>query len=165
LEYQVETINGMGQLALKFQPSHPPLGKIRFDGEFLRQLVLDPGTNADGYTAWLETPGNEVELPIGRYPMQLALLQREGHTNVAVGVATNVATVTDSNVMVLNIGGPLTNVAKMDTPRVGYVPFDYRLLNSGGIPFRLAYCKESDPPRIEIRQGDTVVDIGTFRYG
>lgn len=165
LEYQVEATNGIGQLALKFQPSNPPLGTIRLQGEFLRQVVLDPGTNADGYTALLETPGNEVELPIGHYPMQLALLQREGHTNVAVGVATNVVTVTDRSVMMLDIGGPLTNGAKMNPPVFGNVPFEYSLVNGAGIEFRLAYCRESDPPRIEIRQGDTVVNIGTFSYG
>jgi hypothetical protein len=165
LEYRIELTNGMGQLAIQFHPTQPALGKLQFDGEFVHQVVLDPGTSPEGYTCVFQMPTNAVEVPTGQYPLQITLLRREGYTNSAVGVVTNSVSVAESNLVKLQIGGPLVNTAKVGKPALGTVPLTYSLINDAGVAFDLMHRQRSAPPVVEIRQDHTVLDVGIFSYG
>ena len=161
MEYRIES---GGNLAVAFRAVQPPRGKLHLGGDNLRRVVLDGGSA--GFTAALDSPPSEVEVPTGVYPRQIVLLQRAGFTNVAAGLGTNLLTVTGANLATLNPGGPLRNgVALSSDPSGGTVSLNYQLTNMAGIPFRLAFQDEKLPPRLEIRQGDRQVAEGRFRFG
>ena len=149
---------------MSFNPLQVPRGRVRLGGEHIRRIVLDGG--ADGLTAVLDSLGAEVEVPAGVYPRQLVLLQRAGSTNVAAGLGTNRLAVGEGAVAQLDAGAPLRNtVAVSPEPERGAVSLDYQLSNASGIQFRLTSQDEKAPPRFEIRQGDTMVEQGRFRFG
>ena len=161
LEYQVEE---GGNLAVSFNTVRPPFGKLRLSGEDIRRVVLDGG--AAGFTAVLDSPTAEFELPDGVYPRQILLLQHEGGTNVAVGLGANSLVVTGSTAVTLHAGGPLQNAVRVSPePSSGVVSLNYQLTNGSGFPFRLAFQDEKAPPRLEIRQGERLVAEGRFRFG
>jgi hypothetical protein len=142
----------------------PPRGKLHLGGEYLRRVVLDGGSA--GFTAVLDSPPAEVEVPTGVYPRQIVLLQRAGFTNVAAGLGTNLLTITETNLASLNVGGPLQNAVGISPdPSSGTVSLNYQLINVAGISFRLTSQDEKTPPRLEIRQGDRQVAQGRFRFG
>jgi hypothetical protein len=153
-----------GNLEVAFHAFQPPLGKLHLGGEDLRRVVLDGG--AAGITAVLDSPGTEVEVPAGIYPRQIVLLQRAGFTNVAVGLGTNTLAVTEAQPATLNAGGPLRNlVGVTPQPSSGVLFMSYLLKNAAGIAFRLAFEDQKAPPRLEIRQGDSLVAQDRFRFG
>ena len=161
LEYHVKP---GGNLDVAFHAFQPPLGKLRLGGEYIRRVVLDGG--AAGITAVLDSPGTEVEVPAGVYPRQIVLLQRAGFTNLAVGLGTNTLAVTDAQPATLDAGGPLRNVVEVTPQPSGGVLFmNYLLKNAAGISFRLAFENEKAPPRLDIRQGDSLVAQDRFRFG
>jgi 2-amino-4-hydroxy-6-hydroxymethyldihydropteridine diphosphokinase len=161
IEYRVES---GGNLAVAFHAVQPPRGKLHLGGEYLRRVVLDGGSA--GFTAVLDSPPAEVEVPTGAYPRQIVLLQRAGFTNVAVGLGTNLLTVAETNLATLNVGGPLQNaVAISPNPSGGTISLNYQLTNSAGISFRIAFQDEEAPPRFEICQGGSQVAQGRFRFG
>ena len=161
LEYRPE---GAKELAVSFNPLQVPRGRVRLGGEHIRRIVLDGG--ADGLTAVLDSPGAEVEVPVGVYPRQLVLLQRAASSNVAAGLGTNRLAVGEGTAAQLDAGGPLRNtVAVSPEPERGAVSLDYQLSNASGLQFRLTSQDEKAPPRFDIRQGDTLVEQGRFRFG
>jgi 2-amino-4-hydroxy-6-hydroxymethyldihydropteridine diphosphokinase len=161
IEYHVES---GGNLAVAFRAFQPPRGKLHLGGEYLRRVVLDGGSA--GFTAVLDSPLAELEVPAGVYPRQIVLLQRAGFTNIAAGLGTNLLTITETNLAALNVGGPLQNAVRISPdPSSGTVSLNYQLINVAGISFRLAYQDEKAPPRLEIRQGDRQVAQGRFRFG
>lgn len=173
LDYHTEGSNGAANLAVTFNPAQPALGKLRVNGEYLRRVVLDAGTVPGGFTAILDSAlrdgasaesGTEVQVPVGTYLRQIALLQREGHTNVAVGLATNPIVVTETGTNVLMAGGPLNSSVRIE-PLPMQVRLDFELTNAAGISFRLVRQEEKAPPGFEMRQGDKLVAQGTFEFG
>lgn len=161
VEYHVERGE---DLAVAFRAFQPPRGKLRLDGEYIRRVVLDGG--AAGFTAVLDSPPTEVEVPAGVYPRQIVLLEREGFTNVASGLGNNPLAVTETNLATLTAGGPLQNAVVISPePSRGMVSLDYQLTNAAGISFRLAFQDEEAPPRLEIRQGDSQIAQGRFHFG
>jgi len=161
LEYQVER---SGNLAVAFRAFRPPVAKLHLGGESIRRVVLDGG--AAGFTVVLHSPNAEVEVPAGTYPRQIMLLQHPGSTNFAVGLGTNSLAVAQDNSATLNAGGPVENaVGVSPEPSRGTVSLNYQLTNAAGISFRLAFQDEEAPPRLEIRQGDSLVAQGRFRFG
>jgi len=174
LDYHTESSNGMANLAVTFNPAQPALGKLHVNGEYLRRVVLDGGMVPGGFTAILDSAlrngtngesGTDVQVPVGIYPRQIALLQREGHTNVAVGLATNPIVVAETGTNVFTAGGPLNNSVQMVVPFDYQVSMNYELTNAAGIFFRLVQQKEKAPPGIEMKQGDQLVGQGTFEFG
>jgi 2-amino-4-hydroxy-6-hydroxymethyldihydropteridine diphosphokinase len=161
LEYHVEP---GGNLAVSFRAFRTPLGKLHLSGDYIRRVVLDGG--AAEFTAVLDPPPTEVEVPAGFYPRQIVLLQRAGFTNVAAGLGTNLLTITETNLATLNVGGPLQSAVRIspDLPS-GTVSLNYQLTNATGISFRLAFQDEKTPPRFEIRQGSSQVAQGRFEFG
>jgi hypothetical protein len=105
-----------------------------------------------------------VQVPAGSYPRQIVLLQREGHTNVAVGLATNQIVITETGTNVFTAGGPLSSSVRM-APMDYQVSMSYELTNASGIFFHLVQQKEKAPPGIEMKQGDQLVGQGTFEFG
>ena len=149
---------------MAFRAFQPPRGKLHVDGDYLRRVVLDGGSA--GFTAVLDSPVAEVEVPTGVYPRQIVLLQRAGFTNVAAGLGTDLVTITETNLATLSVGGPLLNsVGISPDPSSGTVSLNYQLTNMAGISFRLAFQDEKLPPRLEIRQGDRQVAQGRFNIG
>lgn len=161
LEYRPE---GEKKLTVSLDPLQVPRGRVRLGGEHIRRIVLDGG--ADGLTAVLDSPGAEVEVPVGVYPRQLVLLQRAGSTNAAAGLGTNRLAVVKGMAAQLDAGAPLRNtVAVSPEPERGAVSLDYQLSNASGLQFRLTSQDEKAPPRLDIRQGDRMVEQGRFRFG
>jgi 2-amino-4-hydroxy-6-hydroxymethyldihydropteridine diphosphokinase len=161
MEYRVEQ---GGNLAAAFHSSHQPLGKLHLEGDNTRRVVLDGGAN--GFTAVMDEPPAELEVPLGEYPRQLVLLQRRGSTNFAVGLGHHPLAVTAERAAKVGVGGPLQNAVGISTsPSTGELRLNYQLTNSAGIPFRLAFQDEKTPPRLDIRQGDSLVAQGHFRFG
>jgi len=153
-----------GNLAAAFRAVHPPLGKLHLGGDNVRRVVLDSGDA--GFTAVLDSPASEVEVPVGVYPRQIVLLQRAGFTNVAVGLGNSALAVTESNLPTLAAGGPLENAVAVSTRlSSGTVSLSYQLTNAAGISFRLAFQDERTPPRLEIRQGDSLIAQDRFEFG
>ena len=153
-----------GDLAVTFNPTPLPLGKLQLGGDNIRRVVLDGG--ATGFTAVLDSPAPDVAVPAGVYPRQLVLLQRSGGTNVAVGLGSNSLEVTASNSVALNAGGPLANSVRISPePSSGTVFLNYQLTNRAGLSFRLAFQDEKTPPRLEVRKGDSLLAKGRFRFG
>jgi hypothetical protein len=173
LDYHTETSNGVANLRVDFNPAQPVLGKLRVEGDYLKRVVLDCGTSAGGYMAILDTAlqdrpgtvtGTEVQVPVGRYPRQIALLQRAGYSNLAVGLATNQIVISETNTNVLTAGGELKNSVRIDS-RNGRVSLAYQLTNAAGIVFHLVRQDEDAPPRFEMRQGDKLLAQDTFKFG
>jgi hypothetical protein len=173
MDYHTESSNGTANLAVTFNPAQVALGKLRVNGEYFQRLVLDGGMSPGGFTAILDSalrdhPGTEtgtdVQVPVGSYPRQIALLQREGHGNVAVGLATNPIVITEIGTNVLTAGGPLNGSVRIE-PFPAQVRLDYQLTNASGILFHLVRQNENDPPRVEIRQGDKLLAQGAFEFG
>jgi hypothetical protein len=161
LQYQVER---GGNLAVAFRALQPPVAKLHLGGESIRRVVLDGG--AAGFTVVLHSPGAEVEVPAGTYPRQIVLLQRPGSTNIAIGLGTNSLAVAQDNSATLIAGGPVQNAVGISPePSRGTVSLNYQLTNAAGISFRFAFQDEQAPPRLEIRQGDSRVAHGRFRFG
>ena len=161
IEYRVE--NG-GNLTVAFRAFQAPRGKLRLGGEYLRRVVLHGGSA--GFTAVLDSPPAEVEVPTGSYPRQIVLLQRAGFTNVAVGLGTNLITIAETNLAALNVGGPLQNAVGISPdPPSGTVSLNYLLTNAAGVSFRLAFQDEEAPPRFEICQGGSQIAQGRFDFG
>jgi hypothetical protein len=106
----------------------------------------------------------DVQVPVGNYPRQIVLLQHEGRTNLAVGLATNQIVITQTNANVFTAGGPLSNSVLIQ-PYSGYVSMSYQLTNASGMFFHLVCQEENAPPRFEMRQGDKVVAQGAFEFG
>jgi hypothetical protein len=126
-----------------------------------------------GFTAILDSAlrdrpttesGTDVRVPVGSYPRQIVLLQREGHTNVAVGLATNPIVITETGTNVFIAGGPLNSSFTM-APMDYQVSMSYQLTNASGILFRLVQQNEKAPPGIEMKQRDKLVGQGTFEFG
>jgi hypothetical protein len=173
LDYHTESSNGTANLAVTFNPVQPALGKLRVNGEYFRRVVLDGGMAPGGFTAILDSAlrdrpgaesGTDVQVPMGSYPRQIVLLQREGHTNVAVGIATNPIIITETGTNVFTAGGPLNNSVQM-APMDDQVSMSYRLTNASGVLFHLVQQDQKAPPGIEMKQGDKVVGQGTFEFG
>ena len=173
LDYHTESSNGAANLAVTFNPAQPALGKLRVNGEYLRRVVLDAGTVPGGFTAILDSAlrdgasaesGADVQVPAGTYPRQIALLQRQGHTNVAVGLATNPIVITETGTNVFTAGGPLNSSFTM-APMDYQVSMSYQLTNPSGIFFRLVQQNEKAPPGIEMKMGNQLVGQGTFEFG
>lgn len=173
LDYQAEGSGDLANLTVAFHPVQPALGRLQVNGEYLQRVVLDGRTLPGGFTAILDpglrdrsspAPGTEVQVPVGCYPRQIVLLQREGYTNVAVGLATNPIVITETNTDVFTAGGPLNNSVRVE-PRNGRVYLDYQLTNAADIFFHLVRQKEKEPPRFEMRQGNTLMAQGTFEFG
>jgi 2-amino-4-hydroxy-6-hydroxymethyldihydropteridine diphosphokinase len=161
IEYRVES---GGNLALAFRAFQPPRGKLHLGGEYLRRVVLDGGSAR--FTALLDSPSAEVEVPTGAYPRQIVLLQRAGFTNVAVGLGTNLLTIAETNLVALIAGGPLQNAVSISSnPSSGTVSLNYELTNAAGMSFRLAFQDEEAPPRFEICQGGNQIVKGRFDFG
>ncbi len=104
LDYQVERPGDQAGLALSFQRFQTPLGKLHLGGGFIHRIVLDSGALSDGFTAVVDDPASDVEVPVGIYPRQLVLLHREGGTNFAVGLRTNQLAVTEAKEASLDCG-------------------------------------------------------------
>ena len=173
LDYHTENSNGTANLAVTFNPVQPALGPVRVNGEYFQRVVLDGGMSPGGFTAILDSvlrdqPGTEsgrdVQVPVGSYPRQIVLLQREGHSNVAVGLATNPIVVTETGTNFFTAGGPLNGSVRIETLPV-QVRLDYQLTNASGILFHLVRQEEKNPPRFEMRQGDKLVAQGAFEFG
>ncbi len=161
VEYRVEP---GGNLAVAFHAFEPPRGKLHLGGEYIRRVVLDGG--AAGVTAVLDSPQQEVEVPVGVYPRQMILLQRADFTNVAAGLGNTSLTVTGTNATTLTVGGPLQNTVGISPePSRGTVSFNYQLTNAAGVGFRLAFQDEKEPPRLEIRQDGRQIAGGRFHFG
>jgi hypothetical protein len=161
IEYRVES---GGNLTVAFRAFQAPRGKLRLGGEYLRRVVLDGGSA--GFTAVLDSPPAEVEVPTGSYPRQIVLLQRAGFTNVAVGLGTNLLTIAETNLAALNVGGPLQNAVGISPdPPSGTVSLNYQLTNAAGVSFRLAFQDEEAPPRFEICLDGNQVAQGRFNFG
>jgi hypothetical protein len=161
LEYEPESV---GKLAVTFDPLQAPLGRLEVAGENIRRLVLDGG--AEGFTAVLDSPGAQAEVPPGVYPRQIVLLQKAGFANVAAGLGTNQLAVSQDTAAHLDAGGPLRNmVAVFPRPANGNVGLCYQLCNASGMQFRLTQQDEKAPARLEIRQGDALVAQDKFRFG
>jgi hypothetical protein len=179
LDCHAETSNSPANLAVSFTPAQPALGKLRVKGEYLQRVVLDGGASPGAFTAILDSvsldgagtePGMEVPVPVGAYPRQIVLLQRQGYTNVAAGVATNLIVVTETNANVFTAGGPLCNSVGLEQSsamlRLGpVVTLNYQLTNASGLFFRMVHQDEKAPPQFEVRQGDTLVAQGAFHFG
>jgi len=172
MDYRAESSNGPANLAVTFNPVQPALGKLRVAGEYLQRVVLDGGTSPGGFTAILDSAlrdgpaaesGRDVQVPAGSYPRQIVLLQREGHSNVAVGLATNPMVITETSTNGFTAGGPLNGSVRIE-PLAMQVRLDYELTNASGILFRLVRQEEKDPPRFEMRQGEKLVARGTFEF-
>jgi hypothetical protein len=173
LDYRAENSNGTANLTVTFNPVQPALGKLRVNGDYLQRVVLDCGTSPGGFTVILDSalqdrPGTEtgtdVQVPLGLYPRQTVLLKREGYANLAVGLATNQIVVAATNTNVFTAGGPLHNAVQIQ-PRPFQVSLFYQMTNASGILFHLVRQEEKAPPRFEIRQGDNLVEQGTFEFG
>jgi hypothetical protein len=179
LDCHTETGNGPANLAVTFNPAQPALGKLRVNGEYLHRVVLDGGASPGGFTAVLDSPspdhagaesGMDVQVPVGTYPRQIVLLQRQGYTNVAAAVVTNPIVVTETNTNVFTAGGPLHNSASFVQSSVMFrlgqvVSFNYQLTNASGLAFRMVNLDEKAPPQFEVRQGDNLVAQGSFQFG
>src|ERR1035441_2376617 len=137
LDYQAERAGTQAGLALSFQRFQAPLGKLHLGGGFIHRLVVDSGASSDGFTAVLNGPASDVEVPVGMYPRQLVLLHREGGTNFAVGLGTNQLAVTETKEASLDAGGPLQNRVEVARASGGTVSLQYRLANAGNIGFHL----------------------------
>ena len=163
--YRVECrVEQGGNLSVAFGALHPPITKLHLGGECIKRVVLDGGSA--GFTAVLDAPAGEVEVPAGVYPRQLVLLQRAGFTNVAVGLGRSPLTVAEGKPAGLDAGGPLHNAVGISpTPADGTLRLEYLLTNSAGISFRLAFQDEKAPPKWEVGQGDAVVAENRFRFG
>ena len=165
LDYQAERAGTQAGLALSFQRFQAPLGKLHLGGGFIHRLVLDSGASSDGFTAVLNGPASDVEVPVGMYPRQLVLLHREGGTNFAVGLGTNQLAVTETKEASLDAGAPLQNRVEVARASGGTVSLQYRLANAGNIGFHLAIHSEKAPPQLTIRQVDAEVGRGRFEFG
>ncbi len=167
LNCQVTPIPGKpAGLVLSLEPFSTPLVQMHLAGDYIRQVVLDNTVSPDGLTVLLDRPPAEVEVPAGMYPRQLVLLQREGFTNVAVGIGTNQLSVIESNVAVFSAGGPLFNrVQARAAGSYGAVPLDYQLVNNSNLLFHLVFQRKAAPPMVEIRQGDNLLAKGAFEFG
>jgi len=165
LDNRVERTGARAGLALSFARFQTPLGKLHLDGEFIHRIVLDSGPAQDGFTAVLDAPAGDVEVPVGVYPRQLALLHRTGGTNFAVGLGTNQLAVTATNAARLEAGGPLQNTVEVARASSGTVSLQYRLANTGNVGFHLAVHNEKVPPQLAIRQADAEAGSGRFEFG
>jgi hypothetical protein len=165
LDCQVERTGARTGLALSFQRVQPPLGKLHLGGDSIHRVVLDSGPSPDGFTALLDDPAGDVEVPVGLYPRQLVLLHREGGTNFAVGLGTNQLAVTETKEARLDAGGPVQNTVEVARASGGTVSLQYRLANAGNIGFHLAVHNEKVPPQLAIRQADAEVGRGRFEFG
>jgi hypothetical protein len=165
LNYQVERAEAKAGLALSFQRFQASLGKLHLGGEFIHRIVLDSGAVPDGFTALLNGPASDVEVPVGFYPRQLVLLHREGGTNFAVGLGTNRLEVKQAREARLDAGAPLQNKAEVARASGGTVSLQYRLANAANIGFHLAVHDEKVPPRLTIREADVEVGRGRFEFG
>jgi hypothetical protein len=173
LDCHAQSSNGSANLDVTFNPVQPALGKLRVNGEYFQRVVLDGGSSPGGFTAILDSvlqdrpsaqTGTDLQVPVGTYPRQIALLQREGHSNVALGIATNPIVITETATNVLTAGGPLNgSILIQSSP--GQVRMDYQLTNASGILFHLVHQDEKVPPRVEIRQRDKLLAQGAFEFG
>jgi hypothetical protein len=127
LAWQVEKRDGPADLALSFQPVPVTLAKLRVSGESVRRIVLDGVGTSNGFTAVLDAPAGEVSVPEGVYGRQLVLLQREGETNVAIGINTNRLAISETNLATLDAGGPLNNRWKLAARPTAVFPCDTSL--------------------------------------
>jgi hypothetical protein len=165
LGWQIEKRDGPVDLALSFQPLPVTLAKLRVRGEAVRRIVLDSVGASNGFTAVLDAPDGEVSVPEGVYRRQLVWLQREGQTNVAIGINTNRLTISETNLAVLDAGGPLNSRVEIGNSGNGTVSLRYELANEAGLKFHLAFQREKDPPRLVIRQAEKEVGKGQFEFG
>jgi hypothetical protein len=166
LSCRVEPANGPANLAVNFASIQPPLGRILLGGDYIRRVVLDNGASPDGFIAVVDSPAAEVQVPVGAYPRQIVLLQREGFTNASVGLATNRLAVAVGGSTTFIAGGPLQSGVAISTDSViGPARLNYQLTNAAGIPFGLVVQDEKSPPRLEIRQGNKLVAQGKFEFG
>ncbi len=152
------------KLAVAFRAFHPPLAKLHLAGDDIRRIILDGGSA--GFTAVLDSPATEIEVPAGEYGRQVVLLQHAGSTNVAVGLGNARLTVAQDKLARLTSGGPLQNAVGISPETSsGTVSLNYQLTNAAGMLFRLAFQDEKTPPSLEIRQGDSLLAQGRFHFG
>ena len=164
LDCRVEPAGTRAGLALSFQQFQTPLGKLHLGGEFIRRIVLDGAVSPDGITAVFDAPTANVQVPVGVYPRQLVLRQRDGGTNVAVGLGTNRLAVTATSEARLDAGGPLRNTVEIGRASGGTVSLQYRLANAANIGFHLA-IRNRKVPLVAIRQANAVVGQDQFEFG
>jgi hypothetical protein len=165
LDCRIERPAARAGLALSFQRFQTPLGKLHLGGGFIRRIVLDSGASPDGLAAVLDAPAADVEVPVGVYARQLVLLQREGGTNIAVGLGTNRLAVTETSEASLQAGGPLQNKVEIASAVGQRVSLQYRLSNAGDLGFHLVIHDEKAPPQLSIRQDGAEVGRGKFEFG
>jgi hypothetical protein len=135
------------------------------DGDFIRRIVLDGSGAPDQFTAVVDAPGAEVQVPVGVYGRQIVRLQCDGGTNIAIGLGANRVAVTETNAAIFNAGGPLRQTVEVGDAASGIASLQYRLANAAGLRFRVAFHNEKAPPQLVIRQRDTLVEEGRFRFG
>jgi hypothetical protein len=165
LSCRVEPGGAPAGLALSFEPVRAVLGRVRVDGDFIRRIVLDGSGAPDQFTAVVDAPGAEVQVPVGVYGRQIVRLQCDGGTNIAIGLGANRVAVTETNAAIFNAGGPLRQTVEVGDAASGIASLQYRLANAAGLRFRVAFHNEKAPPQLVIRQRDTLVEEGRFRFG
>ena len=165
LDCQVDPRDAPAGLALRFEPVRAVLGRVRVGGDFIRRVVLDGSGSPDQFTAVIDAPGTEVQVPVGVYGRQMVRLQCEGGTNIAIGLGAARLAVAETNVAIFNAGAPLWQTVEVSGGADGIVSLQYRLANAAGFGFRVALHNEKAPPQLVIRQRDNLVEEGRFRFG
>jgi hypothetical protein len=167
LEYQFVPNSTNTSLDLVFHPLPITLGKVRWEGENIRRVILDGSIRPDGMTAIFDRPTEETAVPVGIYQRPMVLLQRPEGTNIAAGISTNLVTVSETNVPHLYVGGPLSNLVSVrNSSYSGGLPLEYSLVNHDGAPFHLVYQVErKTSPLLSIQQGAQQVGQGSFEFG
>jgi hypothetical protein len=165
LDCRVEPGDTPAGLALSFQPVPALLGRVQVRGDFIRRLVLDSSASPESFTTVIDTPGTEVQVPVGVCERQIVRLQCEGGTNIAIGIGTTRLAVNETNVAVFNAGGPLRQTVEVDRADSRSPLLRYCLANAAGLSFHLVFHNPKAPPKLAIRQREALLGEGQFEFG
>ena len=118
-------------------------------------------------TVVLESPGPVERIPIGEYHYRLTLKAGNGEAYRPAdvsGLRTMLGSpvIIGSNAVVLNVGGPLTNMVSV-SKNGDWLLLNYSLVGLGGDRYQM--LPAGPAPEFTIYRGDKQVSTGQFEYG
>jgi hypothetical protein len=149
-------------LQMRLTELEAPLGNVRFEGKFVKCVVIDNGTTL----VVLDRAASETMVPVGSYRFKHLVLDAEGSGRFRVTdfEGGHEFSVSADEPVILKAGGPLTN--SVDVERSGgTLTLKYRLVDSIGNEYASINNRRDNPPVFAVYKGDKQVGSGKFEYG
>ena len=169
--------NGEARPVLQFTEQTAALGELKITGQYIGRLVLTGGRNVlaggknilanEQYEVVLDQPAGTVKVPTGNYDQIDVRLEKNGalaYRDPQQSQSVARISVNDKTSLVLNVGGPLTNMVGANRHGQDLV-MTYQVIGAGGEAYQLPGQDRTKPPKFAVYSGEKKIASGEFEYG